>query len=85
MLSALHLDVLQNLILSSALPDGLLRALAPKIAGLLAPYAGLQAVMQSSNFGIDAVRAKVEAISGIAPPPGMPLRTRIRTGDLSLT
>ena len=62
-LSALHLDVLQNLLVSSAIPDGLLRATGANIASLLAPQAGLGPVFQSSGFDADAVKAKLEAIS----------------------
>jgi hypothetical protein len=61
-LSALHLDVLQNLLISSALPDGLLRATGAGIASLLAPHAGLGAVIKSSGFDAEAVKAKLEAV-----------------------
>jgi hypothetical protein len=60
-LSALHLDVLQNLLVSSAIPDGLLRATGPDIASLLAPQAGLSPVFLSSGFDSEAVKAKLEA------------------------
>jgi hypothetical protein len=60
-LSALHLDVLQNLLLSSSIPDGLLRATKPDITGLLAPHAGLGPVFLSSGFDAEAVKAKLEA------------------------
>jgi hypothetical protein len=61
-LSALHLDVLQNLLVSSAIPDGLLRATGPDIASLLAPQAGLGPVFLSSGFDAEAVKAKLEAV-----------------------
>lgn len=61
-LSALHLDVLQNLLLSSAIPDGLLRATGPDIASLLAPHAGLGPVFLSSGFDPEAVKAKLVAV-----------------------
>jgi hypothetical protein len=60
-LSALHLDVLQNLLLSSAISDGLLRATGSDIASLLAPHAGLGPVFLSSGFDAEAVKAKLEA------------------------
>jgi hypothetical protein len=61
-LSALHLDVLQNLLISSAIPDGLLRATGSDIASLLAPHAGLGPVLLSSGFDAEAVKAKLEAV-----------------------
>lgn len=61
-LSALHLDVLQNLLVSSAIPDGLLRATGGHIASLLAPQAGLGPVFLSSGFDPEAVKAKLEAV-----------------------
>jgi hypothetical protein len=64
-LAALHLDVLQNLLLASALPDGLLRATGPDIASLVAPHAGLQTVIKSSGFDFDAVKHKLETL-GVA-------------------
>ena len=64
-LSALHLDVLQNLLVSSAIPDGPLRATGADIASLLAPQAGLGPVFQSSGFDAEAIKAKLEAV-GVA-------------------
>lgn len=61
-LSALHLDVLQNLLVSSAIPDGLLRATCTNIASLLAPQAGLAPVFLSSGFDAEAIKAKLEAV-----------------------
>jgi hypothetical protein len=65
-LSALHLDVLQNLLLSSAIPDGLLRATGSDIASLLAPHAGLGPVCLSSSFDAEAVKAKLEAVGVVS-------------------
>ena len=61
-LSALHLDVLQNLLLSSAISDGLLRATGSDIASLLAPHAGLGPVFLSSGFDAETVKAKLEVV-----------------------
>jgi hypothetical protein len=61
-LSALHLDVLQNLLVSSAIPDSLLRATGSDIAGLLAPHAGFRSVFLSSGFDTEAVKSKLESV-----------------------
>jgi hypothetical protein len=65
-LSALHLDVLQNLLISSAIPDGLLRATGSDIGSLLAPHAGLGPVFLSSGFDAEAVKAKLEAVGVVS-------------------
>lgn len=58
----MHLDVLQNLLVSSAIPESLLRATGPDIAGLLAPHAGLGPVFLSSGFDVEAVKSKLESV-----------------------
>jgi mediator of RNA polymerase II transcription subunit 5 len=69
LVSALHLDVLQNLVLGDSFPEPLLRVNAGVIAGLLDPASNLQAVFASSGFDANGVRARLEAL-GITCVPG---------------
>ncbi|ORX39073.1 mediator complex subunit Med5-domain-containing protein [Kockovaella imperatae] len=65
-LSALHLNVLQNLVCSGALPVALLRVTGPAIASLLLPTSGLAPVFQSSAFDARGVQSKLNELN-IAP------------------
>ncbi|BEI80974.1 hypothetical protein CcaverHIS002_0201340 [Cutaneotrichosporon cavernicola] len=69
-LSGVHLNVLQTLVLDSAFPTPLLRANAPAIARLLDPATGLESVMLSSSFDVPGVRARIDAVGG---PDGGPV------------
>lgn len=73
-LSGVHLNVLQTLVLDSAFPEPLLRANARGISCLLDPTTGLEAVMISSNFDAAGVRARIDAVGG--PDGGPVLITR---------
>ena len=69
LLSAIHLNVLQTLLVSSALPDGLLRAVGAHVAGLLVPSAGLEPVFRSASIDVDTIKSKLDAV-GIYDLPG---------------
>ncbi|CAK9782940.1 hypothetical protein CC85DRAFT_329441 [Cutaneotrichosporon oleaginosum] len=69
-LSGVHLNVLQTLVLDSAFPEPLLRANAPAIARLLDPATGLEPVMLSSAFDAAGVRARINVLGG---PDGGPV------------
>lgn len=89
MLSGMHLNVLQTLVLDSAFPEPLLRANAKAISHLLEPASGLQPVIQSSGFDHVAVRSRLQAVGGpdgspllpeiIAPPPLPTLRSELQS------
>lgn len=69
-LSGVHLNVLQTLVLDSAFPEPLLRANAPAISRLLSPSCGLEPVLLSSSFDINSVRARIDTVGG---PDGGPI------------
>lgn len=60
LLAAVHLDVLQNLILANAVPEPLMRVSAEAITRILNPYLGLEPVFTSSGFDSAAVWAKLD-------------------------
>lgn len=59
LLSALHLDVLQNLILGASIPATILRVIGPDVSKLLSPAMGLEPVFQSSGFDAVGIRSKL--------------------------
>jgi hypothetical protein len=61
-LSALHLDVLQSLILGSGIPDALMLVVRPGVLRLLSGNMGLEDVLQSSRFDIFGVKAKLDVL-----------------------
>lgn len=63
--------VLNNLLAISALPEGLLRAVGPKIAGLLVPSAGIERVLKSANIDVDMFKARLEAAGVFIPSEGV--------------
>lgn len=67
-LSAMHLNVLQTLVLDTAFPEPLLRANARALSRLLNPLTGLEAVFQSSSFGAPAIQDKINSVGGIGAP-----------------
>jgi mediator of RNA polymerase II transcription subunit 5 len=69
-LSGVHLNVLQTLVLDSAFPEPLLRANARAITRLLDPATGLEPVMLSSSFDAAGVRARIDTLGG---PDGGPV------------
>ncbi|KAK8843371.1 hypothetical protein IAR55_007028 [Kwoniella newhampshirensis] len=70
LLSALHLVVLQDLVMGHACPEALLRVNAEGLNGLLEPTSGLRPVLESSGFDVSGVRNKLDQL-GI--PPVLPL------------
>ena len=64
-LSGLHLNVLQNLVTSGNFPVALLRVTGPAIANLLLPSTGLGPVLQSSNFDLVSVQAKLDELNAL--------------------
>ncbi|KAL1406022.1 hypothetical protein Q8F55_007705 [Vanrija albida] len=88
LLSGLHLNVLQTLVLDSSFPEPLLRANSSAINRLLEPATGLESVLQSSSFDTAAVRLRLQAVgaptaSGVpvvnsAPPPLPALRSELQ-------
>ncbi|WOO83502.1 Mediator of RNA polymerase II transcription subunit 5 [Vanrija pseudolonga] len=66
LLSGLHLNVLQTLVLDSSFPEPLLQANSRAINRLLEPATGLDAVLQSSSFDTAAVRQRLQAVGSPA-------------------
>ncbi|KAK4687983.1 mediator of RNA polymerase II transcription subunit 5, partial [Tremellales sp. Uapishka_1] len=64
LLAAVHLDVLQTLVLSDQFPEPLLRVCGSAIHQIFSPSAGLAAVLQTSDFDVLAVQSKLSAIAG---------------------
>ncbi|WVQ93306.1 hypothetical protein IAU59_000374 [Kwoniella sp. CBS 9459] len=80
LLSALHLVVLQDLILGHTCPEPLLRVNSDILNTILSPTSGLAEVFQSSNFDALGIRAKLDSM-GLTPPPiriVTPLRTALQ-------
>ncbi|WVR09129.1 hypothetical protein IAU60_006191 [Kwoniella sp. DSM 27419] len=80
LLSALHLVVLQDLILGHTCPEALLRVNVSALYDVLSPNSGLGPVVQSSGFDVDGVRTKLEASGLFNPPPSTitPLRAALQ-------
>ncbi|RSH95318.1 mediator complex subunit [Saitozyma podzolica] len=68
LISALHLDVLQNLVLGESFPEALLRINAAEISRLLRPTSHLQPVFESSGFVVAGVTARLEVFG---PDPSL--------------
>ncbi|WRT68969.1 uncharacterized protein IL334_005951 [Kwoniella shivajii] len=67
LLSALHLVVLQDLILGHSCPEALVRVNATSLNDLLSPASGLTQVIASSNFDFSSIRNKLDS-SGLHAP-----------------
>lgn len=67
-LSAMHLNVLQTLVLDTAFPEPLLRANVKALTRLLDPLPGLEAVFESSSFGAPAIQDKIQSVGATGRP-----------------
>ncbi|WVF65645.1 hypothetical protein IAT40_000376 [Kwoniella sp. CBS 6097] len=80
LLSALHLVVLQDLILGHTCPEPLLRVNSDILNSILSSTSGLAEVFQSSNFDVLGIQSKLISIS-LNPSPiriDTPLRTALQ-------
>ena len=68
LLSAFHLNVLQNLVMSSSLPISILRFMGVAIANILEPSAGLGQVFQSSGIDVAGMQNKLELVNIVSEP-----------------
>jgi hypothetical protein len=62
LLAALHLDVLQTLVLNPFFPDALLRVTGEALSDILDPACGLGPVFASSGFDHQGIRSKLSSI-----------------------
>ncbi|KAK6904403.1 hypothetical protein I203_105216 [Kwoniella mangroviensis CBS 8507] len=62
LLSAIHLVVLQDLILGHSCPEALIRVNSKGLNELLSPNSGLTPVFESSNFDLVGIRAKLDSL-----------------------
>ncbi|WVW79235.1 hypothetical protein I302_101201 [Kwoniella bestiolae CBS 10118] len=62
LLSAIHLIVLQDLILGHSCPEALIRVNSTALNELLSPNSGLAPVIESSSFDLAGIRSKLDSL-----------------------
>ncbi|WWD21111.1 hypothetical protein CI109_105592 [Kwoniella shandongensis] len=80
LLSALHLVVLQDLVMGHACPESLLRVNREGLNRLLGPNSGLGPVLESSGFDVAGVRNKLDllGLNSVPSSPPQPLSTALQ-------